>query len=130
MRRREFIAALGGAAAWPVAVHAQQAKPMPRVAVLMGVAEDDFQVQSSVNALKQGLAVLGWTHGTNVQIDVRSGDEVSKMQKFAKEFVDLHPDVIVAMGTISLKTMLRETHTIQSFSPGSPILLARDWSKL
>jgi len=112
MRRRDFIAALGGAAAWPVAVHAQQAKPMPRVAVLTGVAVDDFQVQSSVNALKQGLAVLGWTHGTNVQIDVRPSDEVSKMQKFAMEFVDLHPDVIVAEGTISLKTMLRETHTI------------------
>jgi hypothetical protein len=57
MRRRKFIAALGGAAAWSVAVHAQQAKPMPRVAVLMSVAEDDFQVQSSGNALKQGLAV-------------------------------------------------------------------------
>jgi putative ABC transport system substrate-binding protein len=92
MRRREFIAALGGAAAWPVAVHAQQAKPMPRVAVLFGPAkEDDFVVQSLVSALKQGLAVLGWTDGANVRIDVRLGAEVGKMQKFAKEFVDLHP---------------------------------------
>jgi putative ABC transport system substrate-binding protein len=110
MRRRAFIAGLGGAAAWPVVARAQQAKPMPRVAVpIFLAAKDDSEAQSWVNALKQGLAVLGWTHDANVRIDVRWGDDISKL---AKECVDLHPDVVVAIGTYVLKAMLRETHTI------------------
>jgi len=112
MRRREFIAVLGGAAAWPVAVYAQQAKPMPRVAVPMLGGPEDVEGQSLVNALKQGLAVLGWTHGANIRIDVRWADEMSKLPKVAKEIVELHPDAIVALGTPAVKAMLQETHTI------------------
>jgi len=63
MRRRESIAVLGGAAGWPVTVYAQQAKPTPRVAVLLISGPEDVEAQSLVNALKQGLAVLGWTDG-------------------------------------------------------------------
>ena len=113
MRRREFIAVLGGAAAWPMTVYAQQAKPMPRVAVLLiGSPEQHVEVQSLFSAFKQGLAVLGWTDGANVLIDVRWPDEVSELPKIAKEFVDLHPDVIVATATPLLKAMMQETHTI------------------
>jgi putative ABC transport system substrate-binding protein len=112
MRRREFIAVLGGAAAWPMTVYAQQAKPMPRVAVLLIGGPEDVEGQSFVNALKQGFAVLGWTHGANVRIDVRWADEVSKLSKVAKEIVDLHPDVIVRTSTPALKAVLQETHTI------------------
>jgi putative ABC transport system substrate-binding protein len=113
MRRRAFITLLGGAAtAWPLVVRGQTNRK-PRVAVLHSLREDDFEARSWVNALKQGLAVLGWTDGVNVRIDVRAGaGEVSQMQKFAKELVDLHPDVIVAMATPSLKAMLQETRTI------------------
>ena len=66
MRRREFITLLGGAAAaWPLAASAQQPNQMRRVAVLQTLAENDLEGQSWVNALKQGLAVLGWTDGLN-----------------------------------------------------------------
>ena len=71
MNRREFIALLGGAAAWPLAAHAQQPDPRRRVAVLQTLAENDLEGQSWVNALRQGLAVLGWTDGLNVRLDVR-----------------------------------------------------------
>jgi len=111
MRRREFIKVIAGSAAsWPLVVRAQQ---LPQVAVLHVLAESDFEARSWVNALKQGLAELGWKDGLNVRIEVRAGGgEVNQMQKFAKELVDLHPDVIVAMATPSAHAILRETHTI------------------
>jgi putative tryptophan/tyrosine transport system substrate-binding protein len=114
MRRREFtILIVGSIAAWPLAAHAQQpGERMPRVAVLRVLAESDFEGQSWVNALKRGLVELGWNDGLNVRIDVRAGGgEVNQMEKFAKELVDLHPDVIVAMATPSALAILRETHT-------------------
>ena len=113
MRRREFITLLGGTAAWPLTTRAQQPNPMRRVAVLQTLVENDLEGQSWVNALKQGLAVLGWTDGRNVRLDVRwAGGEVNLVQRFAKELVDLHPDVIVAVATPSAMAFLRETHTI------------------
>jgi putative ABC transport system substrate-binding protein len=113
MRRREFITVVGGAAAWPVAAFAQQSERMPQVAVLHVLSENDFEARSWVDALKQGLAELGWNDGRNVRIEVRAGNgDVNQMQKFARELVDLHPDVIVAMATNSAHAFLRETHTI------------------
>jgi putative tryptophan/tyrosine transport system substrate-binding protein len=113
MRRREFIALLSGAAtAWPFTIRAQQNR-IPRVAVLHSLAESDFEARSWVNALKQGLLALGWNDGLNVRIDVRAGGgKVNQMQKFAKELVELHPDVLVAMASPSAHAFLRETHTI------------------
>ena len=72
MRRREFMSLIGGAAAaWPLATLAQQPNPLRRVAVLQTLAENDLEGQSWVNALKQGLAVLGWTDGLTIRLDVR-----------------------------------------------------------
>jgi len=114
VKRREFITLLGGAtAAWPLAARAQQANRVLRVAVLNSFTESDLEVQSWVKAFTQGLAALGWTDGVNVRIDTRwGGGEVSQLPKFAKELVDLHPDVILAMTTPSVDAILRETHAI------------------
>jgi putative ABC transport system substrate-binding protein len=72
MRRREFITFLGGAAAaWPLAVRAQQGEPMRRVGVLMPYSEGDAEGQASVAALQRGLQDLGWTEGRNIRFDVR-----------------------------------------------------------
>ena len=112
MKRREFISLLGGATAWPFAARAQPER-VRRIGVLHVLGESDFEARSWVNALKQGLAEFGWNDGLNVRIEVRAGGgEVNQMQKFAKELVDLHPDVIVAMATPSAHAILRETHTI------------------
>ena len=114
LRRREFITLLGGAAAaWPLAARAQQANRVLRVAVLNPLAASDLEGQSWVKAFTQGFAALGWTDGVNVRIDTRwGGGEVSQLPKFAKELVDLHPDVILAMTTPSVDAILRETHAI------------------
>ena len=114
MKRREFITLLGGsAAAWPLTARAQQPNPMRRVAVLQTLAESDLEGQSWVNALKQGLAAVGWTDGLNIRLDVRwAGGEANLIQRFAKELVDLHPDVIVAVATPSAMAFRQETHTI------------------
>jgi len=72
MRRREFIALLGGAAAWPVAARAQQQPDaMRRIGVLVGLAENDSNMIARLSALRQGLAKRGWVEGRNIRIDYR-----------------------------------------------------------
>ena len=96
MRRREFITLLGGAAAaWPLAVRAQQAERMRRIGVLMTAAADDPEGQARLAAFTQGLEQLGWTDGRNVRIDTRwaTADDI---RKHAAELAALAPDVLVA----------------------------------
>ena len=73
IRRRDFIAGLGGAVAWPLAASAQQGDRVRRIGVLMGGEENDPVRKTYVSAFTQGLADLGWTDGRNVRIDVRWG---------------------------------------------------------
>jgi putative ABC transport system substrate-binding protein len=98
MKRREFISLLGGAAAaWPLAVGAQQPERMRRIVVLQGLAADDPEAQTYVAALQQGLQEAGWTVGRNVRIDYRwSGGDDARLRRNAAELVALNPDVIVA----------------------------------
>ena len=71
MRRREFVILLGGAAAWPLVVRAQQRERMRRIGVLMGGAGRDPVEQARLAAFLDGLQQLGWTDGRNVRIDTR-----------------------------------------------------------
>src|SRR5262245_11938174 len=115
MKRREFIALLGGgaAAAWPRAARAQT-KQMRRIGVLMPLAADDPVGQARIAALREGLEKLGWIEGRNIRIDTRwttTGD-VESMQRYAKELVALQPDLIVTQSTPITATLLQETRTI------------------
>jgi putative ABC transport system substrate-binding protein len=114
MRRRDFIALLGGAAAaWPLAAPAQQAEPMRRIAVLMNRAADDSEGQASVAAFQQDLQQLGWSDGRNVRIDIRwSHNDVDLDRKYAAELAALAPDVLLAAGTLSVTALQRVTHTL------------------
>src|SRR6478752_3614924 len=71
LKRREFIALFGGAAAWPLAVNAQQGERVRRIAVLTPLAADDTQGQTRLTAFFQKLRELGWIDGRNVRIDTR-----------------------------------------------------------
>ena len=114
LKRRAFIAMLGGAAAaWPLAVRAQQSKRMRRVGALLPYAANDPQAQTRNAAFLQGLQQLGWTVGTNVQIDYRwaAGNE-DDTRKYAAELVALAPDVIFASGSAAVGPLHRATRTV------------------
>ena len=65
MRRREFIALVGGAAvAWPVTAWVQQTERMRRLGVLMAVADSDADARKGISILHESLQKLGWKDGT------------------------------------------------------------------
>jgi putative ABC transport system substrate-binding protein len=113
MRRREVITLLGGAAAWPLAARAQPTTGMPRIGVLMGYAESDRQGQANVAAFQGGLQKLGWTEGRNIRLDTRwAAAQADLMQRFAKELVELQPDLILTQNTPATAAVLQQTRTI------------------
>ena len=119
MKRRAFIAGLGGAAAWPVVAQAQQPERMRRIGVLMNVAADNPRGQAGVAAFQQVLQQLGWSDGRNVRIDTRWGaNDVDLDRKYAAELVALAPDVILATGTPVTAALLQA-------SPSVPIVFAQ-----
>jgi putative tryptophan/tyrosine transport system substrate-binding protein len=71
MKRREFIAGLGGAVALPLASHAQQPERRRRIGVLMPWDENDPVTKLLLSAFTQALADLGWAVGRNVRMDFR-----------------------------------------------------------
>ena len=111
--RRELLAALGGAAAWPLAARAQQAERVRRIGVLMPLAADDPEGQSRLTAFAQGLQEFGWSEGRNVRIEYRwfAGD-VERARKYAAELVGRAPDVILATGSPSVIPLLQLTRTL------------------
>ena len=114
MRRREFIALLGGAAAtWPVAGRAQQPERVRRIGVLMSLAADDKEGQARLTAFLQGLQELGWIDGRNVRFDIRWGaGDNERARKYIAELVALTPDVILASGGSLVAPLLQATRTI------------------
>jgi putative ABC transport system substrate-binding protein len=114
MRRREFIAFVGGAAAvWPLVAHAQQTEQMRRIGVLMAIDADDAEAQARIAAFVQGLQQLGWTVGKDVRVDYRlAGINADTLRKYAAELVALAPDVILAQSSPSIAVLLQATRTI------------------
>ena len=113
MRRREFIAVLSGAAAWPLAGHAQQPERDRRVGVLMPWSENDPLAQASVTALAQGLARFGWVDGKNIRLDYRfAADDPALFKSNAAELVRLSPDAILASTPPAIVALHQQTVTI------------------
>ena len=124
MRRRELIALLGGAVAWPLAARGQQPERMRLVGVLMAYAESDPVAQAGVVAFRDGLAKLGWKEGNNLRIEVRWGaGDAEKFKAFAKELVSLRPEAILSMGTVPTRFIIGETQSIPIVfvSVGDPV---------
>ncbi len=113
MRRREFVAGLGSAAAWPAVARAEQPETMRRIGVLMNRTASDPEASSFVGAFAQGLAELGWTIGRNVRVEYRWGaNDPDLDRRYAAELAALTPDVILAAGTLSTTALQRVTRTL------------------
>jgi putative tryptophan/tyrosine transport system substrate-binding protein len=114
MRRRAFIALLGGAAAtWPLAARAQQGERVRVIGVLMSTAADDPEGKARFTAFKQGLQQLGWDDGRNARIETRwSGGKADDVRRYAAELVALAPDVILASGGAVVGPLLQVTRTV------------------
>jgi putative ABC transport system substrate-binding protein len=111
--RREFIAGLGGAAAWPLAARAQQRDRVRRIGVLMPYDENNPVAKAWVSAFTQALADLGWTDGRNVRMDLRyAGADTNRIRALAQELVGLQPDIILTGSTPATVALQRETRTI------------------
>jgi putative ABC transport system substrate-binding protein len=125
VRRRAFIAGLGGAAAaLPLAARAQQFGEMRRIGVLLAAAADDAGYQARVGAFLQALALLGWTIGRNVRIDTRwAGADAAGIRRHAAELAALVPDVILAVGGSTVGPLLQATRTVPIVFPiaGDPV---------
>ena len=113
MRRRTFIAALGGAVAWPLMARAQQPERMRRIGVLMPLAADDPEAQGRIAAFVQGLQQLGWTDGGNVRIDTRwAPGNADDTRKHTAELVALAPNVILATGSAVVAALQQATRIV------------------
>jgi putative ABC transport system substrate-binding protein len=114
MRRRNFLGALGSTvAAWSVAAPAQERVRLRRIGVIMVYAEGDLEGEARLSALRGKLHKLGWTEGSNIQIDVRwAAGKSDRMRAYASEFVSVPPDVIVANSTPLIGILKFLTQTI------------------
>jgi ABC-type uncharacterized transport system substrate-binding protein len=114
MRRRQFITLLGGAAAaWPLAVRAQQDGRIRHVGVLMSGVATDTESQSQLAAFLQGLRQLGWIEDQNLRVEVRwNAGDAGLARTYAAQLIGLRPDVILASTTINLTVIRQATSTV------------------
>ena len=113
MRRRDFIAGLGGVAAWPVVARAQQPERMRRIGVLVNLVADDDETQARIAAFLQGLQEFGWAVGRNLRIDYRFGaGDADRTRRYAAELIALAPDVILTSGSTAVAPLLQATRRV------------------
>jgi hypothetical protein len=127
--RREFLGAVGGAAASPIAAWAQQGDRVRRIGVLMATDENDPRWKPRLSAFTQALAGLGWTDGRNLQMDLRwTGADINRA--IAQEVVGLKPDTILAGSTpatvASSGRRGRSRSSLRAWASPSPAASSRD----
>ena len=116
MRRREFIAALGGAVAWPLRVRAQQPSKLWHIGMLETVPAD-LNIPN-LGALRRGLHDLGYVEGRDYVLDYRSADgQPEQFPRLATELVREQVDLIVTRGTPAARAARSATST-------TPIVMA------
>jgi putative tryptophan/tyrosine transport system substrate-binding protein len=117
MKRRKFITLVGSAAAWPFAARGQRAE-RTRVGALLPATADDAVFQARIGAFLQELALLGWSIGRNLQIEIRwASANPNEIRRHAAELVALRPDVILATGDSTMPPLLQATRTVPIVFP-------------
>ena len=112
MKRRAFIALIGGVASWPFMARAQQAKEHGLGVLMLGVEEDPVG-KRRIGILEQELKRLGRIPGTNLQIDYRWGAfDPQGADAGIAELLSLHPDVILANSVNATRAAQRATQTV------------------
>jgi putative ABC transport system substrate-binding protein len=123
MKRRKFITLVGSAAtwpfaAWPFAAWGQRAERTRRVGALLPATADDAVFQARIGAFLQELALLGWSIGRNLQIEIRwASANPNEIGRHAAELVALMPDVILATGDSTMPPLLQATRTVPIVFP-------------
>jgi putative ABC transport system substrate-binding protein len=113
IRRREFIALLGGAAVWPQVARAQQPNQSPRIGVLVAYEADHPEGRARGAAFREGLERLGWTDSRNIRIEYRwAARDAERVRDYAAELIGLDPNVILAEGSTISQELLKQTRTI------------------
>jgi ABC-type uncharacterized transport system substrate-binding protein len=114
VKRREFIALVGGAAAaWPLGARAQQPKRVYRLGWLIAFPENSPLARGIVAAVREALGRFGWVEGENIRIDYRfAAGEPALFKTYAAELVDLSPDAILATTTPPAAALRELTRTI------------------
>src|SRR5262249_58371963 len=125
LKRREFISLLGGAAAaWPLAVRAQQVQRVRRIGVVIPFTADDPEAQARMLAFAQGLQSLGWTVGDNLRIDIRwSAGDTDRSRRYAAELLALGAEVILANAGGGITAVQEGTRSVPVVFPnaGDPV---------
>lgn len=124
MNRRELLGVLGGAAAWPFGVWAQQPKKVPRIGFLVTGSIESPEARAALKAFDQGLREFGYIDGQNVFVEVRPADlNVERFPALASELVRLKVDLIVASNTPAARAVQQATTTIPIVVPvmGDPV---------
>jgi putative ABC transport system substrate-binding protein len=107
MRRRDFIKFVGGAAAWPIAAHAQQDERQRRIGVLIGLGETDPEGRKWADALLKSLNTLGWKQGENIQIELRwGGSDVGLIESAAKHLATSNLELLAVSTTPAVAAVL------------------------
>jgi putative tryptophan/tyrosine transport system substrate-binding protein len=113
MRRRNFILALGGAAASPLVARAQTGERMRHVGVLLTNTEQEPAGRARIESLRKSLAELGWVEGKNLRLDIRAGaGDPQRAQVYVRDIVGSAPDVILAEATPTLAAVKAATRDI------------------
>jgi len=113
VKRREFIALVGGTVAWPLRVCAQQAERVRRVGVLMNLAADDLEARARISALQRSLHERGWVEPRNIAFDIKYADgRIDILPRLASELVSSNVDVVVGAGTAAVQALKMQTNSM------------------
>jgi putative ABC transport system substrate-binding protein len=130
MRRRDFIAALGGTAMMPLATRSQERERMRRVGILMPYAPSDLEMQARVRAFREELRKRGWAAGFNVQFDERwTIDNMDLIRSAAANLVELKPDAILAVGGRVIPVLMQMTRSVPIVVPGGIDPVGQGWAE-